>query len=216
MSRVGELWEREVLSRLLDHGMRGVEPIRREVLTGVSGRVLELGFGTGASLPHYGDGVKELVAIEPAKELGAIGRERLARFAEERGIVGSLLEASATRPLPLDPGSFDVVVILFVLCSITHLDAALSQAHRLLRPGGAMVLAEHVAAEGDAVPHRARDRAQRLIRPAWKLALGGCDPHKSLEGALDRNGFDVRDLSRRELDLPWVVRSGLIGRAPRR
>ncbi len=214
-SSIGKLWEREILSRLLDHGMRGVAPIRHEVLAKVGGRVLEIGFGTGASLPHYGAEVDELVAIEPASELAAIGRARLERWSQDTGHRGSLHELSATRPLPLDAGSFDAVVILFVLCSIERLDAVLEQAHRLLTPTGAIFLAEHVAADADPAPHPLRERTQRLIRPAWKLALGGCDPHKSLDAALMRNGFDVRALERRELDLPWVVRSGLVGRAPR-
>lgn len=214
-SSIGKLWEREVLSRLLDHGMRGVAPIRHEVLENVRGRVLEIGFGTGASLPHYGAEVSELVAIEPASELAAIGRARLDRWSRETGHAGSLLELSATRPLPLDAGSFDAVVILFVLCSIERLDAVLEQAHRVLTPTGALFLAEHVAADADPTPHPLRERTQRILRPAWKLALGGCDPHKSLDVSLTHNGFDVRSLERRELDLPWVVRSGLVGRAPR-
>ena len=216
MSRVADLWEREALSRLLEYGMRGVDPVRREVLSAATGRVLELGFGTGASLPHYGREVSELVAVEPATQLAAIGRERLQRFASERSVPASLLEASATRPLPLDAGSFDTVVILFVLCSIERLDEALAQTRRMLRPGGSVVLAEHVAAEGSSRVMRARAGVQRLVRPAWKLALGGCDPHKSLDGALERHGFDVSGLERRELGLPWVVRAGLVGRAVKR
>lgn len=212
MSTMSDVWEREVLSRLLDCGMRGVDPVRHEVLAPVTGRVLELGFGTGASLPHYGPGVTELVAVEPATQLAAIGRARLEQFAAERSVPTSLLTASATRPLGLDAGSFDTVVILFVLCSIKHVDEALAQAHQLLRPGGSLVLAEHVAADADTV----RAQAQRLVRPAWKLALGGCDPHKSLDGTLERHGFDVAGLEHRELGLPWVVRSGLVGSALRR
>jgi SAM-dependent methyltransferase len=215
-SAFGRVWEREVLCRLLDHGMRGVEPVRAEVAGQARGRVLELGIGTGASLPHLGPGVEELVAVEPASELAAIARERVGRWAAERGAKGTVIEGSATRPLPLEDGSFDGVLILFVLCSIEKVDATLAQAHRLLKPGGALLLAEHVAADADPVPHPARERAQRLIRPAWKLALGGCDPHKSLDAVLARSGFDVRGLEHRELDLPWVVRSGLVGRAPRR
>ena len=216
MSAVSDVWERGVLSRVLEYGMRGVDPVRHEVLAPVQGRVLELGFGTGASLPHYGPGVTELVAVEPAIQLAAIGRARLERFAAERSVPASLLTASATRPLGLDAGSFDTVVILFVLCSIKHVDEALAQAHQLLRPGGSLVLAEHVAAGTDTAPERARGQVQRLVSPAWKLALAGCDPHKSLDGTLARHGFDVAGLEHRELGLPWVVRSGLVGSAVRR
>lgn len=205
-----------MLSRALEHGMRGVDPVRHEVLAPVAGRVLEIGFGTGVSLAHYQHGVAELIAVEPASELAAIGRARLGRWSSDRGVPSSLLETSATRPLPIDPASIDAVVVLFVLCSVQRLDALLEQAHRVLRPGGAIHLAEHVAASGDPTPHGARDRAQRIMRPAWKLALGGCDPHKSLDATLARSGFGVDELTHRELDLPWLVRSGLVGRAPRR
>lgn len=215
-STLGKLWEREVLSRLLEHGMRGVDPIRHEVLRDVRGRVLEIGFGTGVSLPHYGSEVRELIAVEPATELAAIGRARLERFGAERAVRTSLVEASASRALPIDAASVDAVVILFVLCSVKHLSPLLDEMHRVLVPGGAIHLAEHVAADDDPTPHRARARTQRLVRPAWKLALGGCDPHRSLEGPLTQAGFDTEGLARRELDLPWIVRSGLVGHALRR
>ena len=215
-SALSRFWEREVLSRALEHGMRGVEPIRAELAGRAQGRVLELGIGTGASLPHLGSKVEEFVAVEPAPELAAIARTRLERWSVERRRPGRLLEASASRPLPLDPGSFDTVLVLFVLCSIDRLEETLGQAHRLLAPGGALLLAEHVAADDDPTPHPLRARAQQLLRPAWRLALGGCDPHKSLGPALERCGFDTTGLVRRELGLPWLVRSGLVGRAARR
>ena len=212
----GTLWERQVLSRVLDWGMRGVEPTRQDVLKPVRGRVLEIGFGTGSSLPYYGPDIEELVAVEPATGLAQIGRSRLNQWSNERNTKASLIEQSATWPLPVDAESFDSVVILFVLCSVERLDELLAQAHRALKPNGSIFLAEHVAADKDPQPHPYREKAQRIIRPAWRLALGGCDPHKSLDGVLERNGFDSSHLQHTELDLVWVVRSGLVGKAPKR
>lgn len=204
-SAIGRLYEREVLSRLLDHGMRGVDGVRAELAAPLTGRVLELGFGTGAMLPFYGAGVTELVAVEPASELAAIARRRLA----ESGRAHQLIEASATRPLPLDAGSFDVVVVAFVLCSVERTAELLGEVHRVLKPGAPLVLAEHVEGSG------ARRRAQRAIRPLWRAALGGCDPAKDTAALVRAAGFDTTALERRELELPWIVQSGLVGRALR-
>ena len=139
-SAIGRLYEREVMTRLLDHAMRGVDDVRAEIVGPLTGRVLEIGFGTGATLAFYGAGVTELVAVEPASELAALARRRLA----DSGRAHQLIEASATRPLPLDPESFDAVVVAFVLCSVERTAELLAEARRLLRPGAPLVLAEHV------------------------------------------------------------------------
>ena len=204
-SAIGRVYEREVLSRLLDHGMRGVDGVRAEIAAPLTGRVLELGFGTGAMLPFYGSGVTELVAVEPASELAAIARRRLA----ESGRAHQLIEASATRRLPLDAESFDAVVVAFVLCSVERTTELLTEARRVLKPGASLTLAEHVEGTG------ARRRAQHAVRPLWRAALGGCDPAKDTASLVRAAGFDTTALERRALALPWVVGSGLVGRAPR-
>lgn len=202
-SAIGRLYEREVLSRLLDHAMRGVDDVRAEIVRPLSGRILELGFGTGATLPFYGAGVSELVAVESAGELAAIARRRLL----ESGRAHQLVEASASRPLPLDAASFDAVVVAFVLCSVERTPELLAEVRRLLKPGAPLVLAEHVEGEGG------RRRAQHAIRPIWKPLLGGCDPAKDTAALVRAAGFDTSALERRELRLPWIVGSGLVGRA---
>lgn len=204
-------FQRHVLSRLLDRGMRGVEPLRGELLRGVRGRVLELGFGTGSNLPHYpgmGSAITELVGVEPAEGLAQLAKERMAAWSSETGIPTRLEVASGSRPLPLDAGSFDTVVITFVLCSVRDPRAMLDEARRLLVPDGTLVIAEHVgAARG------LRRTAQRAIRPAWKALLGGCDPLGDARGALERAGFETTEVEDRLLELPWIVGTGLVGRA---
>jgi SAM-dependent methyltransferase len=206
-SRLERFTQKHVFSRLLDGGMRGVEPLRSELLHDVQGRVVEIGFGTGTNLDHYRrEGLEELVAIEPAEGLAELAKDRLARWTRETRIPSRLEIASGTRPLDLERGTFDAVVITFVLCSVRHPDAMLAEARRLLRPEGRLVIAEHVAA-----PPGVRRRAQRIARPVWKRVLAGCDPLTDARTSIERAGFDHTTLEDRRLDLPWLVRTGLVG-----
>lgn len=207
MSGLKQTWEREVMGRLLDHGMAGVDPLRADLLRDVSGRVIEIGFGTGANLPFYPPAVRELVAVEPSLGLADRARPRLDAWGRPHSIV----TASASRPLPLDARSFDAAVVTFVLCSVKEVRPVLDEIARLLAPGAPVYLAEHVAAA--AGPMRV---AQRAVRPAWKAVLGGCDPARETRALLDEAGWDTRTLRDVRLELPLPVRSGLVGvaRAP--
>ena len=200
--RFGVWYERQLLARILDRGMRGVDPLRADLLAPAAGRVIEIGFGTGANLPHYPDAVTSLVAVEPSEGLAAHARARLAAW----GRPFTVIVQSGARPLPLPDASFDAAVITFVLCSARRVPALLAEARRLLRPGAPLLLAEHIAAARG--PLRL---AQRLLRPAWQLCLGGCDPTRDPRPDLIAAGFDVGELREQPLALPIVVRPGLLG-----
>ena len=199
-------YEREVLGRILDSAMKETDALRRELLASVGGRVAEIGFGTGANLPAYGDAVEEILAIEPSHGL----LERAAPAIARSGLRVTPIEASASRPLPIEPASCDAVVITFVLCSVKHVDALLEQATRLLRPGAPLVVVEHVVARGSFV--RA---SQKAIRPLWSALLGGCDPAFDARTAYERAGFDTAPLRDLELPFPFPVKTGLAGRIVR-
>lgn len=200
-------YEKHVLSTILDRAMRGVEPIRAELLASASGRVVEIGFGTGTNLPHYPAAVTELVAVEPSAGLARVAEERLRAW----GRPFELVEASASRPLPLEAGSVDAAVLTFVLCSVRRVPELLAELRRLLRPGAPVFVAEHVLAHAGL--HAA---SQRALRPLWKACLGGCDPARDSRAALEAAGFDTSELHARPLALPWPVRPGLVGVARRR
>ncbi|HEY8375940.1 MAG TPA: methyltransferase domain-containing protein [Nannocystis sp.] len=203
-SSLGNWYERHVLAWILDNTMTKVEPLRAELLAPARGRVLEIGFGTGANLPHYPAAVTELVAVEPSHGLAAVARERLRAW----GRPAEVLEVSGSRPLPFPDASFDAVVLTFVLCSVKRVPELLAEARRLLRPGAPLFVAEHVLAR----PPIQR-AVQRAIRPLWKLCLGGCDPARDTRALLQRAGFTTDQLRDITLGLPWVVRPGLLGLA---
>ncbi len=200
--RFATWYSREVLSRVLDHGMRGVDPLRDALLAGAHGRVLEIGFGTGANLSHFPAAVTSLVAVEPSEGLAARARARLARWDRPHEV----LVQSGGEPLPFPDASFDVAVITFVLCSARPAAPLLAETRRLLRPGAPLLLAEHIVARP--TPLRA---LQTALRPAWKACLGGCDPTSDPRPALVDAGFDISGLQERALDLFFVVRPGLFG-----
>ena len=124
-------------------GERFLRLRRREVGELASGRVLEVAIGTGLSLPWYPrDGsVKSVTGIELAPSMLAIARSRADQL--ELPFPVELLEADA-QALPFEAASFDSAVFNLCLCTIPEPQLAIAEAVRCLRPGGRVVVMEHV------------------------------------------------------------------------
>jgi len=164
---------------------------RGELLAGLAGEVLEIGAGTGANLPHYPAAVTRLVLTEPDRHMLARLRERATREAR-RGVE---LRGAPSDALAFPAASFDAVVSTLVLCSVTDLDSTLREVLRVLRPGGAFVFLEHVAAE---------DRPSRLlwqqrVEPFWKHIAGNCHLTRRTGAAIRRAGFEVERETRESM-----------------
>lgn len=114
-------------------------PVRRWLLADADRDVLEVAVGTGANLPYYPEGVA-VVGVELSGPMLAQAGARARREGREVHLV----QADALA-LPFDDASFDTVVCTFALCGITPPDEALTQMLRVLRPGGRLLLADHVA-----------------------------------------------------------------------
>lgn len=106
-----------------------------------SGRVLEVGVGTGANLPHYPAGV-DLTLLERSAPM----LEQTRRRAADLGLRPSLVHGDAGA-MGLPDDSFDTVLSTFTLCCVPDLAAALREMARVLRPGGSLLLADHVASD---------------------------------------------------------------------
>jgi ubiquinone/menaquinone biosynthesis C-methylase UbiE len=164
----------------------GVGEHRRELLAGISGRVIEIGAGTGANFPHYPEGVREIVAVEPEPYL----RARAATAAAEAIAPVRVVDALADE-LPFENGSFDAAVSSLVLCSVADQPAALAELHRVLRPGGELRFYEHVRAED-----RRLASAQRVLDVVWPHLGGGCHSSRDTLGAIADAGFAVEHVRR--------------------
>jgi SAM-dependent methyltransferase len=187
------------------HEPESVRAWRREVLDGLSGRVLEVGAGTGTNFALYPDSVKEVLALEPERRLAPIARQAALSAPVPVTVSDSTIES-------LDAGEpFDAVVCSLVLCSVDQPEAVLQQIFSILRPGGELRYLEHIASAG------ARGRLQRVAdATVWPRLFGNCHTHRDTERAIGDAGFRPQT-ARHDLEFPaWVpmpVSEVAIGRA---
>ena len=143
---------------------RGNRELRREMLAGLSGRVIEVGAGNGLNFPHYPLAVREVVAVEPEPYLRARATEAAAAAP-----VPVLVTDGTAGDLPAADGEFDAVVVSGLLCSVPDPPPALAEFRRVLRPGGQLRFYEHVRSR-DAVFARYQQAADLI----WPHLMGGC------------------------------------------
>ena len=157
----------------------GVAEHRDELLSGLHGRVVEIGAGSGTNFVHYPSEVREVLAFEPEPYLR--GRAAVAPTSVPVTVVGA--SASA---LPIADCSFDAVVFSLVLCSVASPAAALAEAARVLVKGGELRFYEHVRASDVRAAHR-QDRIDRI----WPHLAGGCHCNRDTVSAIADGGFTI-------------------------
>jgi len=155
---------------------RGNREYRKQMLAGLTGRVLEVGPGNGLNFPHYPASVQEVVAVEPEPYL----RERAAAAAATAPVPIRVADGTADE-LPAADGSFDAVVVSGLLCSVADPAAALAEFRRVLRPGGELRFYEHV---------RSRDPLFAAFQHAadlvWPRLMGGCHVQRRTRAAIEQ------------------------------
>ncbi|MFJ9916005.1 class I SAM-dependent methyltransferase [Actinacidiphila glaucinigra] len=165
----------------------GLAAHRETALAGLTGRVIEIGAGSGLNFRHYPRTVAEVVAIEPERHL-----RRLAVDAAQHAEVPVDVVPGVAEALPVKSEAFDAAVASLVLCSVRDQKRALAELHRVLRPGGELRLLEHCRAEG-----RGHAALQWVAdRTLWPLLFGGCRTGRDTLAAAEAAGFDVLELRR--------------------
>lgn len=166
---------------------RGGGEHRRRLLAGLTGRVIEIGAGSGANFCHYPTSVSEVVAVEPEGYL----RERAQQAAARAPVPVSVLEGGADQ-LPGQDGSFDAGVAALVLCTVPDQHSALAELFRVLCSGGELRFYEHVVGRT-----KWESRLQRLADATfWPHVAGGCHLARDTTTGIERAGFQIEKCER--------------------
>lgn len=176
---------------------------RKTLVDQATGRVLEVGAGTGLNVPHYPPAARELILVEPEPAM----RRRLERRVRRSQRQAAIIDASAEQ-LPFADRSVDTVVCTLVLCTVEHPDRALAEIARVLRPGGQLLFIEHVRAESPALAWW----QDRLLDP-WRRFACGCRCNRATVELMRACGFEVKASKASWRAMPPIVRPLMSGRA---
>lgn len=167
----------------LDLMMFPLRGLRGKVVGEASGKVLEIGVGTGMNFSRYGD-IEILHGVEPDPFMLKRAQQR----AREVDLTIELVDAGA-EDLPWSDNYFDTVVATWVLCTIPEPARALEEMCRVTKPGGRLLYVEHTRSRGPSA-----QRMQDRLNPLWNRIAGGCN--------LNRNSVDlIRDSGYEELQV---------------
>jgi SAM-dependent methyltransferase len=171
---------------------------RARLLSGLTGKVLEVGVGTGTNFEHYNEDI-ELLGIEPSPYM-------LPRAEKKREVLllpnrVTLLEIGCGYPEMeklISRESLDAVVCTLVLCTVPDPSRALGNFIKWLKPGGKLVILEHIRSH-----HPARGKIQDIVNPVWKKVADGCHLNRPTDLLLAGSGFQMTREERFRIGIPF-------------
>lgn len=182
-------YREQVVPRLvaLTCGAKGLSDLRARTTAGLTGRVVEIGFGSGFNVPHYPVGVERVLAVEPSATAFRMAGGRIGASpvpVEQVGLDG--------QALPLDDASCDAALCTFALCTIPDVGTALAEVRRVLRPGGRFHFLEHGLA-----PDARVAAFQHRVEPLQRRIADGCHLTRDPVALAGDAGFVVEEVDQR-------------------
>ncbi|GHO80617.1 methyltransferase type 11 [Ktedonobacter sp. SOSP1-85] len=161
-----------------------MEPLRKKIVGQAAGLVLEVGAGNGLNFACYDpEFVERVEATELDSSMLSYARTR----AQSAPVSVTLTQANVEQ-LPFADAYFDSIVCTLVFCSVNNPLRGLQEMRRVLKPGGQLLMIEHVRAQ-----KRMLALLQDLITPLTRLLLGNCHWNRSTVQTVQEAGFqDIR------------------------
>jgi len=187
-------YEDQVLPRVIEVllGNKGMAKLRRRALEGLAGTVVEVGFGSGPNVPLYPDGVERVLAVDPATVGRRLAAKRLAASRVPVDFIG--LDGEH---LPLEDASVDNALSTWTLCTIPDATHALTEIHRVLKPGGRLYFLEHGLSPDPQVARR-----QHQLNSLQNKVAGGCNLDRDISALLSASKLETDHLANFYIDGP--------------
>ncbi len=193
-----------ILPRIIDCGMRNdfMAEHRNRAAPLATGRVLEVGMGSGLNIPFYGSQVEHFFGLEPSAHL----RDKAQPLADEAHFPVEFIDARA-EDIPMETDSIDTVVSSWTVCSIPDVEQALVEVRRVLRPDGRFIFVEHGRA-----PDRSVSKWQDRLLPVFR-PLAGCFLNRAIDELIEAAGFKFVELEKDYFDGPRLLSYHYVGQA---
>ena len=192
-------YENYVLPKLLDTccSTKPIKYQREKIIPNASGKVLEIGIGSGLNIPFYNiSKIDKIYGLDPSIQLC----KKAIKKAEEIDINIDFLFEGAEE-IKLKSNSIDTVVITYTLCSIPNPMDALKEIKRVMRSDGNILFCEHGIA-----PDTKVSKWQNRINPIWGKLFGGCNINRDIPSIISNSGFKVQNLEQMYLpSTPKIV-----------
>jgi ubiquinone/menaquinone biosynthesis C-methylase UbiE len=159
---------------------RQFKNVRKNLIAKADGKVLEIGSGTGINFPYYHPDA-EIVAFDPNPTML---KKSLPKIKQSTATITLLFIEGDHLPFP--DNSFDTVVGTLVFCTIPEPEKTLSEIHRVLKPGGKVLLFEHVRLDDPTL-----GKMQDWLTPVWKKVCDGCHLNRNTLQQVKQAGFHV-------------------------
>lgn len=156
---------------------------RRRLIPRATGRVLEVGIGSGANLPYYRwEQVESLTMVDPTIP---------APIRDQVYPVPVSFHPLSVEELPFPDASFDTVVFTLVFCSVPDSRAGLREVARVVKPGGQVFFIEHVLP-----PATRLHGVMHAINPYWRRVSSGCNIIRKTDEELTAAGLCISEMER--------------------
>jgi ubiquinone/menaquinone biosynthesis C-methylase UbiE len=185
MLKLKNLYNKYILPKYLDFGMRSniFDFYRKKTIDGVTGNVLEIGFGSGVNLPYYKN-IQKLYALEPSSEVFNLAKNKI----EHCNFVVEHLSNMA-ESIPLPDNSIDYVVSTFTFCTIPNPHLALQEITRVLKVGGQFVFLEHGKST-----NKFLYILQKIGTPISRLCAGGCELDRDIPSIITGSKLKIQSI----------------------
>ncbi|MGB9940169.1 class I SAM-dependent methyltransferase [Methanosarcina sp.] len=168
---------------------------RKEALSGLNGKILEVGVGTGRNLKYYPAGCR-VIGIDKSESMLQRAREKA------EGMKNVTLYPMDAERLEFPDNSFDYVVTTFVLCTVPDPVKALKEMRRVLKPSGELIALEHVHSSYPFI-----DFMEHLINPVLFFLLGDHTTRNTVNN-IEKAGFSIQKAKKLAFkDVFWKIRA---------